>query len=420
MKTLLKIALGLMLILPGTVLSQDWTRWKADSNQVQIVKTKNGSRIRARVVAINPEYVTIKIFSQTLDLPTDSIKSIKTDDRVVLDQEGRTKVLLTSTAISLGFYGWGIPTALRIKNNQALAASYLFIGAGGFFLPYYLTQKSEVSDAAATGYLYGSTRGIMHGLGSYILAAGERHWDHRNAIGTMCAASIAEGIGFYHLAEKLNYTGGRAEAVGVYGDFGLVNLGIFAPMTLGFDDSRSNGAAILLGSGTGLVAGHYLTANNDYTRGDAFALSDAGVLGGYAGLTIAALTEMKGEKEIPGCVMAGSLTGLAIGERLIRNKNFTTGQGWMIRLSMLAGALTGGGVAYLIRKEPEPKLYSSLSCLGALGGYAVMFSSAAASSDNAVSQNKPVHFYVNPMPLWVKGSRKNNFSAPVAGLQMMF
>ena len=136
MKTSWINVIGIMILFSGIIHAQDWARWTADSTRIQIVKTKDGSRIRAFVLDINPERVTVKIYSETIDLPTDSIQSIKIEDRVVLDQEGRTKLLITSTTLTLGYYAWGIPAALHIKNQRALAAGYLFLSAGGFFLPY--------------------------------------------------------------------------------------------------------------------------------------------------------------------------------------------------------------------------------------------------------------------------------------------
>ncbi len=419
MKTMLKIALGILVILPGMIYSQDWSAWKADSTRIQIVKTKDGSRIRARVIDINAKRVTVRIYSEMIGLPTDSIQSIRVEDRVVLDQDGRTMLIAASTALAMGYYSWGIPTALRIKNERTFAATYMFISAGGFFFPYYMTKKTEVSDAAATSYIYGSSRGIVHGLALYSFINGP-DYSYRTAIGLSVTASIAEGIGFYHLAGKLNYTGGRAEAVGTFGDFGLVNIGIFMPIVLDVDNNRTSATMALAGSALGLGLGHYFTGKQDFTRGDAYVMTDAGLLGGYAATMLAFNAGSKKPKAILAAAIIGSSLGLGAGNWIVRDKDFSTADGLLIRLSTSAGFSTGLGVGYLISKEPRPKLYTALTCLGAIAGYTIMFYSTNSSGEKNVSQANPVHFYLNPLTLLLKESGMKNTSAPIAGLQLLF
>jgi hypothetical protein len=419
MKVLTILSVTLLIFSNIFVYSQDWTNWKADSTRIQIVKTKDGSKIKARVIEIHEDRVTIKIFSATIDLPTDSIQSIKIEDRVVLDQDGRTKLIAASTALAMGYYSWGIPTALRIRNTRTFAATYMFISAGGFFIPYFMTKKTEVSDAAATTYIYGSTRGIVHGLALYSLING-LDYSHRTAIGLSVTASITEGIGFYHLAGKMNYTGGRAEAIGTFGDFGLVNIGVFAPIVLDIEESRTIGTMMLAGSGLGLGLGHYFTAKQEFTRGDAYAMTDAGLLGGYAAMTAAFNAGSKKPKAILAAAIAGSTLGLGFGYWLIRDKDFSTADGLLIRLSTSAGFSTGLGVGYLISKKPRPKLYTALTCLGAIGGYAIMFYSTDPLGEKKVSQADPVHFYFNPLTLLLNESGKSKTIEPFAGIRMIF
>lgn len=419
MKTAWIISAGLIFLFSAASHSQDWTRWKADSTKIQIVKTKDGSRIRARVMDISAERVTIIIYSEMIDLPTDSIQSIKTEDRVVLDQDGRTKLIAASTVLAMSYYSWGIPTALRIKNERTFAATYMFISAGGFFIPYYLTKKTEVSDAAATSYIYGSTRGIVHGLALYSFINGP-DYSPRTAIGLSVTASLAEGIGFYHLSEKLNYTGGRAEAVGTFGDFGLVNIGVFAPIVLDIDDNRAVGSMMLAGSVLGLGLGHYFTGKQDFTRGDAYVMTDAGLLGGYAATTASFNAGSKKPKAILASAIIGSSLGLGVGNWIVRDKDFSTADGLLIRLSTSAGFSAGLGVGYLISKKPRPKLYTALTCLGAIAGYTIMFYSTDSPGEKNVSRANPVHFYVNPLTLLDKNSGKYGNDAPFAGIRMMF
>ena len=419
MKSILKIAAWMTVLLPLMIHSQDWTRWKADSTKIQVVKTKDGSRIRARIIDVSAERVTVRIYSETIDLPTDSIQSIKMEDRVVLDQDGRTKLIAASTTLAMSYYSWGIPTALRIKNERTFAATYMFISAGGFFIPYFLTKKTEVSDAAATSYIYGSTRGIVHGFALYSLIKGP-DYSPRTAIGLSVTASLAEGIGFYHLSGKLNYTGGRAEEVGTFGDFGLVNIGVFAPIVLDVKNSRAVGSMMLVGSALGLGLGHYFTGKQDFTRGDAYAMTDAGLLGGYTAMTATFIAGSKEPKTYFASAIVGSTLGLAAGNWIVRGKDLSTADGFMVRLSTSAGFSAGVGVAYLLSKKPRLKLYSGLSCVGAIAGYTLMFYSLNLDDNKDISQRNHVSFYLNPLSLLTQAKEHGPISPNLAGINFTF
>jgi hypothetical protein len=302
--------------------------------------------------------------------------------RKMLDQEGRTELLVGTLALSLGYYGWAVPAAFGVDDPKVSVALYMLTSGGSFFAPFMVTRNMAITHGQATFGLYGGTRGIAHGVCLGLAAFGEDS-AARIPIASGVVMSMAEAIAGFRLAGKANMSAGKAEVIGVGGDFGL-GLGLGAAYLADFfeeDDVqfRSIGGSALLGSGLGLIAGSWLSNRQHYTQGDANVLRAAGFLGAYMPLPIVDVTDPENDKAYPAASMAGAVLGLGMGDMLVRGKDFSTGQGRLITFSEFAGGLVGLGCAYLFSSEDGDNntLFLSASSVGAAAGFFFMYRSFA-------------------------------------------
>jgi hypothetical protein len=295
--------------------------------------------------------------------------------QAILDQGGRTKLLAGTMALSLGYYGWAVPAALEVDDAKSAVGLYMLTSGAGFYIPLVMTRNAPVTDAAATLCLYGGTRGIVHGVSLAGLVSKDP--SGRAVIASGMLVSIAEALAAFHIANRSNMTAGTSEAIGVGGDFGL-GLGLGAAHLADyFDDDKEEAIAgsALLGSGVGLLAGKLLADHQPYTRGDAHVLCATGLLGGYIPLAVIDISGTENEKAYTAASMLGAVAGIGLGHKLVKGRDFTTGQGILIKLGEVAGGLIGLGVAYLVSSEDEDNsvLYLTSSSIGAAGGFWLMY-----------------------------------------------
>ena len=348
-----------------------------------------------------------------------------TQSEAVLDQNGRVKLLVASTAAGLGYYGWAIPIALHMKSGKAIASTYMFTGALSFFIPYRTTINSSVTESAANAYVYGTTRGALHGYILNSLVYGN-DFSPRRAFGFSVAGSVGEGVGFYKLTSAQNWSAGKVELLGVGGDFGF-GIGVAAPFALNYENkNRVYAASMLIGTGTGFVAANYLSGKDHYTQGYAFVIRGAGMMGSYVSLSAMNLIQPKNERWYAGIFIAGSLSGLYLGNRLVDEKDFTPAQGTFIEIGQLAGWLTGLGIAYLIQdpaKSDNSRLFMTMSAIGGMSGYTLMYRSFADKAQKKAAKSS-WNLRLTPQNLLLaKFYRSNTGSGipmPVAALDVTF
>lgn len=287
------------------------------------------------------------------------------------NQEGRVRLIITTSVLATGYYGWAVPVSLNIKNEKAALATYMFIGAAGFILPYQQTKKRTVTDAHATMFYYGSTRGIVHGLALNNLIHGN-HDNPRRALGYSVVTSLAEGMAGLKLAGDQQMTAGKSEAIGIGGDLGLWT-GYTSVIALGLEDQgRASSSAILLGSASGYAAGHWLSAGEAYSRGDAYVWGAVGILGATVPPSIADIGN-PGDKTSAMMSGFGTMAGVGVGHYLVKDKDFSTGQGVLINLAQIAGAFTGLGLAYLAGAPKNGSVYPVSAATGAVVGFTVTY-----------------------------------------------
>ena len=317
--------------------------------------------------------------------------------RVTLDQDGRSKFIASMMGLSLGFYGWAVPVSLDVSDGKVALALYMLTSSAGFYLPFSATRDKPVTDASATLCLYGGTRGILHGIEFAFLFSDEP--EEQGTIASGLVFSLAEAFAGYKLAGQNKYSAGTTEVIGVGGDFG-VGFGFGTAHLVNFiEDENGRGIAgsVLLESGLGLLAGHWMASQQSYTRGDANVLGAAGLLGAYLPLAIVDMTANDQDKAYTAASMTGAIAGLSFGHHLVKGKDFSTGQGSLISLSQCAGGLLGLGLAYLIAPEDsdDSALFLTSSSVGAATGFWLMY--RALENDASIQKKKlSVDIKLNP------------------------
>lgn len=385
------------LVVAGSVVGQDMVECFDEEGRVDVITVKMKQRMG--IFPEYPSFVEARLFrkpdsSFVLDVyyrkdtliwrqsetwSVDDIRNLRQRVSVyrrsleseVENQEGRVRFIITTTVLATGYYGWAVPEALNIKNEKAALATYMFIGASGFILPYQMTRRHAVTDAHATMFYYGSTRGIIHGLAVNSLIHGN-NYDYRRAVGYSVLTSLTEGIAGLRLAGAQHLTGGKSEAIGIGGDLGLWT-GYSAMIGLGLEDrNRASAAAILSGSVSGYAAGYWLSGKEEYSRGDAYVMGAVGILGATVPPSIADVGH-PGDKASAMLSGFGTMAGVGVGHYLIQGKDFSTGQGVLINLAQLAGAFTGLGLAYLAGAPKGGSAYPVSAAAGAVVGFTATY-----------------------------------------------
>lgn len=305
----------------------------------------------------------------------------------MLDQSGRTKLLVWTTLLSLGFYGPAAPIVLDVDDPQGAVGLYMLSAGAGFIVPFLATRRTPVTEAGAVLGTYGATRGILHGtLAAYLF---RRDPSDRGYFAGGLVGGLTEGIAGFTVANGGHLTAGTAELVGVGSDVGL-GFGLGAAHVAGlFDEdpfyfNRSYAAATgtaLASMAGGVGLGYALSRSEPYTRGDAFLLRNAGILGAHIGLAVAdaANPNATRDKLYSGLAIAGGALGLIAGQRLVHGRDFTTAQGTFGTLGQVAGGLVGLGLGYLVSSEngDNSTLLLAGSAAGAGVGYVLMYRSFA-------------------------------------------
>lgn len=309
----------------------------------------------------------------------------------VVDREGRGGVVLTSTLLGLGYYGWAVPDALGVDGDRAVVAGYLLTSGAAFLVPYLATRSRPVSRASQAGATWGGTRGIVFGavLGDLLGldASDDDRSRVRNGVGVL--GSALTGVAGFAYASAAGHDVGRVALAGALGDFALAGafttayaLGLYEADFECIDDLCVNpgseattaGHAFGLGLGAaGVALAAYHARNRDVRRGDVRVLQSSGLLGAQlvAPLAHAALGDggYDDERAFAGILVAGAAAGLYVGNRYGMRGELTPGDGLLVLAGHLAGGAAALGVTYLIDDgSSDAPLYLATSALGSLAG----------------------------------------------------
>ena len=297
--------------------------------------------------------------------------------RVGFDHAGRGELIFDSIVLSLVVYGPSAPVLLDVSGSRPSLATYMLTSAAGFYMPYRLTRYTDVTPTHRQLTQYGATRGIAWAfLLRHITMGGGG--GPRSAYGFIDATSIGAACAGFRAVTWRGYSSGQAETVGVMGDVGLLNgLGV-AWITGLYDEDharRGGDAMVLTSTAAGLWMGDYLGRRQPYTRGDALVLRAGGFAGVVAALPLVNATGTSSDRAHVAAALAGQVGGIALTDRLLRERDFSFSEGLIVSGGELAGALLALGLTYLadLDGDFDELAYLTSAAAGSVGGLALTF-----------------------------------------------
>lgn len=364
----------------------------------------------------------------------------------VLNQDGRTMLLVGNSLVGLGYYSVAstIFASDKSRSEKIPIATYMVTAAASYFLPYYTTMNKQVTQAQASMSFHGQTRGLLYGLGlsnmlyefkstspqEYDFSTSEEEWEQyqKNNESNMhvklfsaFAGGVGFGLGSNYLAKQQSLSIGQASVHQLGIDFGLLQ-GL--SYTVLFDITNKKALwGTVLGSGLAWgVAGNYIANQRDYTLGDAFMVRNAILLGSTLPLPFISAYNPSDEKQYLYGAVGGSLLGLAYSKLLLDERSYTTGDALLVSLGEISGGLLGLGAGYLIMPEQHthPAYIITGGTLGAIGGFALMkkyVSGNVYKKQDKISYN----FQVNPLGFFQESLHTSSeYSLPAVMLHVTF
>lgn len=362
----------------------------------------------------------------------------------VLNQRGRSAMLVMNTIAGLGYYGYALPSTFQVEDEKAFVGLYMLAAGASFYIPYRITQRKDVSLAQASLNFYGISRGVMHGMflgellsvepdyDDYFPYPQAQFWtelefakarndydaarDRRNStlFGMGIAGSIAGGIAGYNLADRWEYDGGSTSIFQMWGDLGTISGLLLADVFDFYEKPELNAAfgTALFTSVLGMAGGKFFGDTRNYTLGDAIVYRSSILMSTLPLITLVDYFDPEEETAYTAAGLAGIAAGGYLGWRATRNLDFDTNDGVFIALGELAGGLLGLGLGYLIAPDAESEILLTSATLGALGGYGLMYSGL---KKNAIKLNSQVDLdlRLNPMGL-LMNQMKQPFSPAMA------
>jgi len=299
-----------------------------------------------------------------------------------IDQSGRSKLVGGCLALGLLYHGWAIPAAGEARDPTGATTLYFLASSASFFVPFLITQNTEVTRGEAAFAVFGGTRGIGHGMMVELVVNGEDA-DGNRMLGYGSAFGIAELIGGYQIARATDMSDGTATTIAVMHDLG-VGMGLGAAHLSGAfdadDANRPAAAWVLAGAGAGIVSGAILARGEHFTRGDAYVLRSAALLGAYLPVPFVEMSDPpQSGNTYAVAAMTGTAAGLGVGYTMTRGRDFTAQQGTLISLGEVAGALLGLAVVVgpASNSENGGSAYLWGAAIGATTGLAVTYATLA-------------------------------------------
>jgi hypothetical protein len=287
-----------------------------------------------------------------------------------VNQEGRGSFLLQQ--IPLGMIGYGVAVTGVVQPRGAwVGGLYLISSSACYFAPMYALRHTEMTMAEAHLSVAYGYRGVLTGVDLCFVA------DVTSFRG-FCAVTLPVGVAGqfvgYHMARGL--TLGQATLVSTYTDFGIVDgLAVGGVLRL-LSNIDSDGRIVLAGGLAGEAAGAYWGKRRargwDCTEGQVIVDRTGGILGMAVPVALyAAITDFEFDSRGSGTAalllgVAGNVGGMYVTERWVREMRLSSGSGYLVAGSTLAGALFGGGLGYL---TDSPRMVVATAAVGGVGGF---------------------------------------------------
>ncbi|MEJ2186686.1 MAG: hypothetical protein P8Z36_12200 [Gemmatimonadota bacterium] len=377
---------------------------QSDSTYVlEVTSRRDGRTVRQRVPMTG---------AQVAELQADVSRRVAAEaPEAALNQEGRSLLLATTTTLGLGYYGWAVPVTLDINDGRAAVATYMFTAGASFIVPYLLTKTRPVTYGMANLGYWGATRGVAHGvlLGSILSD------DDRVPTGLGMAASIVEATLDYAWAAHADMSPGTAHDIGNMGDFGGIT-GVELALLVDAEDADAVNGLMLAGSLLGVPIGAGYADARHHTWGDAEIQRMAYGTGILAGLMVYDWIDgMDNPRVVGASMLAGSSAAFVIADHALRNVDYTVGQGVLVDLGTVAGALIGLGTAALVSDNEglAQGAALTLTTAGALAGLGLTAASLKASAYAPATPSDGMKLSVSALPGRSPGAARGSFTPMV-------
>ncbi len=308
-------------------------------------------------------------------------------------QEARRRLIFTSTALSLGYYSWAIPAALKAEDYKSYTASYMLIGGAGFFVPLIATGHNDITNGMARGFTVGAANGFVHGGALSLLFFGD-NVEYENFLGFTSVFSITESLLGLSMAKKYDYSWGRMSIMGSGGLWGAAAGATLPFILFESEEPRLYGLTSLAGSVGGIMAANYLYKQQPITHGDATIINTTGALGIHWAAVMTQTFNMDSPRGIVGLMLVGASGGLTYGISKTKGYDYTRQQGNLISLGTYAGGLIGAGLGVLAESEETGMLW--LTALGSTGGFLLSDYVLKENRKNRSSSAPNFSFQINP------------------------
>lgn len=343
----------------------------------------------------------------------------------MLDQEGRALFITGTTTLGLSYYGLAAIQATGAEDKAAVAV-YMLTAATGFFAPYLLTQKTQVTKAQAKLSLYGFAAGAVHGHLLHAVASGEAFDETQGSFAMGMGMGLAEGLAGYYLADAHDLSEGKVDVITSLATFGL-GFGAGTTYLVGGEGDVAFAGGTLLGAVAGFAAGNAVANMQNYSSGDATVMTTTGVVGAWTPVAILLLADLEGDDDAIGRIytasaMAGAVGGIALGHHLVKGRQFTDAQGNYVALGTAATTAVALGLAYLIGSEDaDYRLYVGASLAGSVGGLALMYGLLEDDAPRELGANLRLHVSPSTIGAFALGRRPSgSASVPMMGVSYTF
>ena len=315
-----------------------------------------------------------------------------------LDQSGRPLLVTTTSMMGLFFYGWAVPfLTMENEPDEVIVGTYMVVASASTFVPLWLTRDKPVTEGAALLATYGATLGTLHG--ALLPHSLDPSPAEEEPVVAALGFSLFEAVGGFAWASRTNMRAGHAATIGTGGMIGTLyglGFGDFADA-----DKTGNCTAALVGSGLGIAGAALYAPHRDFSYGDASVMRSAGWIGGLTGIAIAEAANTDEWDEVNSAsAMIGGAAGLVIGDRMVKNTEFSFGQGLMVDFCAIGGGLFALGIGTMVAgsNEHESEILWLATAAGTLGGFYGGYRANLRSAQRAAADRTSWRFDIMPTP----------------------
>jgi hypothetical protein len=299
-------------------------------------------------------------------------------------RKNRMWYMTYQTLASTYVYGIALPFAYDNVGTKTRIATPMIVAPLAFGANFYFAKDRPFEDSHLKGTTYLSVAALYASHALPFSLIGWDDWEDIHPYRVTSYLSMAAyplGVwGGYKLGDKYVDRPGRIDTQTKFA-LGFGALGFFTPFIY-FEDLEGNGEAIIrLGLGQSLAlatAGHFIA--DQYRQGENIpdgvntGILHHSFLGAAAGLEIAALSDASTVRPWLGSAILGGTLGFMEGLWYYRQSYDSKERGLYNSLGMGAGALMGGGIAFLALDDEDSDykvkaMLTSLLVGGTWAGY---------------------------------------------------